>query len=327
MFRGILITKDDAGYKAQLQNIDDAVLPEGDVTVSVEWSTLNYKDGLAITGKSPVVRRFPMVPGIDFAGTVTVSSHPAWKTGDRVVLNGWGVGETHCGGLAETARVKGDWLVALPPQFTARQAMSIGTAGYTAMLCVLALERHGIKPEDGEILVTGANGGVGSVAIALLSRLGYTVVASTGRASEAAYLKGLGATDIIDRNELSVPGKPLGRERWAGVVDAVGSHTLANACATTKYRGAVAACGLAQGMDFPASVAPFILRGLTLYGIDSVMAPLPVRQEAWKRLAHDLDIAKLDAITREIGLGEAVAVAAELLEGKVRGRVVVNVRR
>ncbi len=327
MFRGILITKDDAGYKAQLQNIDDAVLPEGDVTVSIEWSTLNYKDGLAITGKSPVVRRFPMVPGIDFAGTVTASSHPAWKTGDRVVLNGWGVGETHCGGLAEIARVKGDWLVALPPQFTASQAMSIGTAGYTAMLCVLALERHGIKPEDGEILVTGANGGVGSVAIALLSRLGYTVVASTGRASEAAYLKGLGATDIIDRNELSVPGKPLGRERWAGVVDAVGSHTLANACATTKYRGAVAACGLAQGMDFPASVAPFILRGVTLYGIDSVMAPLPVRQEAWKRLAHDLDIAKLDAITREIGLGEAIAIAAELLEGKVRGRVVVDVRR
>ena len=327
MFRGILITKDDAGYKAQLQNIDDAVLPEGDVTVSIEWSTLNYKDGLAITGRSPVVRRFPLVPGIDFAGTVTASSHPVWKTGDRVVLNGWGVGETHCGGLAEIARVKGDWLVALPPQFTARQAMSIGTAGYTAMLCVLALERHGIKPEDGEILVTGANGGVGSVAIALLSRLGYTVVASTGRASEAAYLKSLGATDIIDRNELSVPGKPLGRERWAGVVDAVGSHTLANACATTKYRGAVAACGLAQGMDFPASVAPFILRGVTLYGIDSVMAPLPVRQEAWKRLAHDLDIAKLDAITREIGLGEAIAVAADLLEGKVRGRVVVDVRR
>ena len=327
MFRGILITKDDAGYGAQLQNIDDAVLPEGDVTVSVEWSTLNYKDGLAITGKSPVVRRFPMVPGIDFAGTVTASTHPAWKPGDRVVLNGWGVGETHCGGLAEVARVKGDWLVALPPQFTARQAMSIGTAGYTAMLCVLALERHGIRPEDGEILVTGANGGVGSVAIALLSRLGYTVVASTGRASEAAYLKGLGAADIIDRNELSTPGKPLGRERWAGVVDAVGSHTLANACATTKYRGAVAACGLAQGMDFPASVAPFILRGVTLFGIDSVMAPQAVRQEAWKRLGRDLDIAKLDAITREIGLGEAITVAADLLEGKVRGRVVVDVRR
>jgi len=268
-----------------------------------------------------------MVPGVDFAGTVTASTHPDWKSGDRVVLNGWGVGETHCGGLAEVARVKGDWLVALPPQFTARQAMSIGTAGYTAMLCVLALERHGIRPEDGEILVTGANGGVGSVAIALLSRLGYTVVASTGRASEADYLKGLGAADIIDRNELSVPGKPLGRERWAGVVDAVGSHTLANACATTKYRGAVAACGLAQGMDFPASVAPFILRGVTLYGIDSVMAPQAVRQEAWKRLGRDLDIAKLDAITREIGLGEAITVAAELLEGKVRGRVVVDVRR
>jgi len=327
MFRGILITKDDAGYRAQLQNIDDAVLPEGDVTVSVEWSTLNYKDGLAITGKSPVVRRFPMVPGIDFAGTVTASTHPAWTPGGRVVLNGWGVGETHCGGLAEVARVKGDWLVALPPQFTARQAMSIGTAGYTAMLCVLALERHGIRPEDGEILVTGANGGVGSVAIALLSRLGFTVVASTGRASEAAYLKGLGAADIIDRNELSTPGKPLGRERWAGVVDAVGSHTLANACATTIYRGAVAACGLAQGMDFPASVAPFILRGVTLYGIDSVMAPQTVRQEAWKRLGRDLDIAKLDAITREIGLGEAITVAADLLEGKVRGRVVVDVRR
>jgi acrylyl-CoA reductase (NADPH) len=327
MFRGILITKDDAGYQAQLQSIDEGVLPEGDVTVRVQWSTLNYKDGLAITGKSPVVRRFPMVPGIDFAGAVTESTHPAWKVGDCVVLNGWGVGETHCGGLAEIARVKGDWLVALPPQFTTRQAMSIGTAGYTAMLCVLALEKHGIKPADGEILVTGANGGVGSVAIALLARLGYTVVASTGRAGEASYLKSLGATDIIDRNELAVPGKPLGRERWAGVVDAVGSHTLANACATTKYRGAVAACGLAQGMDFPGSVAPFILRGVTLYGIDSVMAPLAVRQEAWQRLGSDLDIAKLDVITREIGLSEAIAVAADLLEGKVRGRVVVNVLR
>lgn len=327
MFRGILITKDDAGYQARLQNIDDGVLPEGDVTVRVEWSTLNYKDGLAITGKSPVVRRFPMVPGIDFSGVVTESAHPTWKVGDSVVLNGWGVGETHCGGLAEKARVKGDWLVALPPQFTARQAMSIGTAGYTAMLCVLALEKHGIKPADGEILVTGANGGVGSVAIALLSRLGYTVVASTGRSQESTYLKSLGAADIIDRNELSVPGKPLGKERWAGVVDAVGSHTLANACATTKYRGAVAACGLAQGMDFPGSVAPFILRGVTLYGIDSVMAPLAVRQEAWQRLARDLDISKLDVITREIGLSEVVAVAADLLEGKVRGRVVVNVLR
>ncbi|WP_153145298.1 MDR family oxidoreductase [Dechloromonas sp. H13] len=327
MFRGILITKDDAGYRAQLQDIDESVLPDADVTVTVEWSTLNYKDGLAITGKSPVVRRFPMVPGIDLAGTVTASGHPAWKPGDRVILNGWGVGETHCGGLAEVARVKGDWLVALPAQFTARQAMSIGTAGYTAMLCVLALERHGIKPADGEILVTGANGGVGGVAIALLARLGYTVVASTGRLAEADYLKGLGASAVVDRNELSEPGKPLGKERWAGVVDAVGSHTLANACATTKYRGAVAACGLAQGMDFPASVAPFILRGVTLYGIDSVMAPLAVRQEAWRRLASDLDIAKLDAITREIGLGEAIAVASDLLAGKVRGRVVVDVRR
>jgi len=327
MFRGILITKDDAGYRAQVQSIEDAVLPEGDVTVSVEWSTLNYKDGLAITGKSPVVRRFPMVPGIDFAGVVSASTHPAWKPGDSVLLNGWGVGETHCGGLAELARVKGDWLVALPPQFTARQAMAVGTAGYTAMLCVLALERHGIRPEDGEILVTGANGGVGGVAIALLSRLGYTVVASTGRLAEAEYLKSLGAADIIDRSELSLPGKPLGKERWAGVVDAVGSYTLANACATTKYRGAVAACGLAQGMDFPASVAPFILRGVTLYGIDSVMAPLAVRQEAWQRLGRDLDAAKLDAITHEIGLDDAIGVAADLLAGKVRGRIVVDVRR
>ena len=327
MFKGILITKDDGVYQARLQDIDDAVLPEADTTVRVEWSTLNYKDGLALTGKSPVVRRFPMVPGIDFAGTVTETSNAAWKVGDRVVLNGWGVGETHCGGLAEKARVKGEWLVPLPASFSARQAMAIGTAGYTAMLCVLALEKHGIKPADGEILVTGANGGVGSVAIALLARLGYRVVASTGRASEAEHLKALGATEIIDRNELSAPGKPLAKERWAGVVDAVGSHTLANACAGTKYRGAVAACGLAQGMDFPSSVAPFILRGVTLYGIDSVMAPQIVRLEAWQRLARDLDIAKLDAITREIALGDAVAAAGELLEGKIRGRLVVDVNR
>ena len=327
MFKGILITKDDAGYKAQVQKIDEATLPEGDVTVRVEWSTLNYKDGLAITGKSPVVRRFPMVPGIDFSGTVSESSNPAWKTGDKVVLNGWGVGETHCGGLAEMARVKGEWLVPLPKNFSARQAMAIGTAGYTAMLCVLALEKHGIKPADGEILVTGANGGVGSVAIALLAKLGYQVVASTGRTSEAEHLKALGASDIIDRAELSAPGKPIGKERWAGVVDTVGSHTLANACATTKYRGAVAACGLAGGMDFPATVAPFILRGVTLYGIDSVMAPLAVRLEAWERLGRDLDPAKLESITREIALAEALAVGAELLEGKVRGRVVVDVNR
>jgi acrylyl-CoA reductase (NADPH) len=327
MFKGILITKDEAGYQAQVQQIDDAVLPEGDVTIQVAWSTLNYKDGLAITGKSPVVRRFPMVPGIDFAGTVLESSNAAWKVGDNVVLNGWGVGETHCGGLAEKARVKGEWLVPLPAAFSARQAMAIGTAGYTAMLCVLALEKHGIKPADGEILVTGANGGVGSVAIALLAKLGYKVVASTGRPAEAEHLKALGASEVIDRAELSAPGKPIGKERWAGVVDTVGSHTLANACATTKYRGAVAACGLAGGMDFPATVAPFILRGVTLYGIDSVMAPLAVRLEAWERLGRDLDISKLDTFTREIGLAEAPAVAAELLEGKVRGRVVVDVTR
>ena len=327
MFKGILITKDEAGYKAALQIIDPTVLPEGDVTVQVEWSTLNYKDGLAITGKSPVVRRFPMVPGIDFAGTVTESTNTAWKAGDKVILNGWGVGETHCGGLAEMARVKGEWLIALPNSFTTRQAMAIGTAGYTAMLCVLALEKHGIKPQDGEILVTGANGGVGSVAIALLAKLGYSVVASTGRIHEAEFLKALGANLVIDRAELSAPGKAIGKERWAGVIDTVGSHTLANACATTKYRGAVAACGLAGGMDFPSTVAPFILRGVTLYGIDSVMTPLSVRQEAWQRLAIDLDITKLDAMTREIGLSEVIAVGAELLDGKVRGRVVVDVNR
>ncbi|RIX42525.1 MAG: oxidoreductase [Rhodocyclales bacterium GT-UBC] len=327
MFKGIQINKDEAGYRASLEQIDEAALPEGDVTVQVEWSTLNYKDGLAITGKSPVVRRFPMVPGIDLAGTVTASSHADWKAGDKVVLNGWGVGETHWGGLAQVACLRGDWLVPLPAAFSARQAMAIGTAGYTAMLCVLALEKHGIKPADGEILVTGANGGVGSVAIALLAKLGYTVVASTGRAEEEAHLKALGASAVIDRNELSQPGKPLGKERWAGVVDAVGSHTLANACATTKYRGAVAACGLAQGMGFPSSVAPFILRGVTLYGIDSVMAPKAVRLEAWARLARDLDIGKLDAISREISLGETIGVAAEILEGKVRGRVVVDVNR
>ena len=325
MFKGILITKGDAGYQAELQTIDESVLPEGDVQVQVAWSTLNYKDGLAITGKSPVVRRFPMVPGIDFAGTVTHSSHAGWKVGDKVILNGWGVGETHCGGLAQVARVKGDWLVPLPAAFTERQAMAIGTAGYTAMLCVLALERHGIQPADGEILVTGANGGVGSVAIALLAKLGYTVVASTGRLAESEYLKALGASQVMDRAELSAPGKAIGKERWAGVIDSVGSHTLANACATTKYRGAVAACGLAGGMDFPASVAPFILRGVTLYGIDSVVAPLAVRLQAWERLARDLDVAKLEAMTREITLAQAIEVAAELLQGQVRGRVVVDV--
>lgn len=325
MFQGILINKDEAGYRAALQTIDESVLPEGDVTVRVDWSTLNYKDGLAITGRSPVVRRFPMIPGIDFAGTVSESQHPLWQPGDRVILNGWGVGETHCGGLAEQARVKGDWLVRLPEAFTPRQAMAIGTAGYTAMLCVVALQKHGVLPSDGDILVTGANGGVGSVAIALLAKLGYRVVASTGRMNEADYLTGLGAAAVIDRAELLAPGKPLGKERWAGVVDTVGSHTLANACAGTRYGGAVAACGLAGGMDFPSSVAPFILRGVTLYGIDSVMAPLPLRQQAWARLAEDLDLAKLEAMTQEITLADAISVAEKLLAGQVRGRVVVKI--
>lgn len=327
MFKGILITKGDAGYAASVQEIDESVLNDGDVNVAVEWSTLNYKDGLAITGKSPVVRRFPLVPGIDFAGTVTESSNSRWKAGDKVLLNGWGVGESHCGGLGQVAKVKGEWLTALPAAFSTRQAMAIGTAGYTAMLCVMALQKHGVKPTDGEVLVTGANGGVGSVAVALLSRLGYTVVASTGRMAEAEHLKSLGATSVMDRNDLSAPGKPLAKERWAGVVDSVGSHTLTNACASTKYSGAVAACGLAGGMDFPASVAPFILRGITLYGIDSVMASQERRNEAWKRLSTDLDLAKLEAITTEITLDQAVAVAGQLLEGKVRGRVVVNLQR
>jgi acrylyl-CoA reductase (NADPH) len=328
MFKALLIEKDDAGYRATVKDIEDTQLTElaeGAVTVRIEYSTINYKDGLAITGKSPVVRKFPLVAGIDFAGVVEASDHAAWKPGDRVVLNGWGVGESHSGGLAQRARVKGDWLVALPAGLSTRQAMAIGTAGYTAMLCVMALEDHGLKPESGDILVTGANGGVGNVAIALLAKLGYRVVASTGRPEAADALKKLGATDVISRDELSSPGKPLAKERWAGVVDAVGSHTLANACAGTKYRGAVAACGLAQGMDFPASVAPFILRGVTLYGIDSVMAPLPLRRLAWDRLARDLDGAKLEGMTREIGLGEAVAAGADILAGRIAGRVVVNV--
>lgn len=326
MFQSILIEKkDDDGYRAAHQAIDESVLPEGDVTVQVAWSTLNYKDGLAITGKGPVVRKFPMIPGIDFAGTVTASSHPRWAVGDKVILNGWGIGETHCGGLAETARVKGDWLVALPKGFSERQAMAIGTAGYTAMLCVQAIEKHGIKPTDGEILVTGANGGVGSVAIALLAKLGYSVTASTGRPTEAAYLQSLGAGNIIDRAELATPGKPLGKERWAAVIDTVGSHTLANACATTRYGGAVAACGLAGGMDFPSTVAPFILRGVTLYGIDSVMAPLAIRESAWARLEKDLDVSKLESITQEITLNQVIETAGKLMEGKVRGRVVVKV--
>lgn len=328
MFNAILIEKDDAGYRAGLKQVNEDQLPEGDVLVRVSHSTLNYKDGLAMTGKSPVVRKFPMVPGIDFVGTVEESSHPDFKAGDAVVLNGWGVGETHWGGLAQKARVHGKWLIRLPQGMAPEQAMAIGTAGYTAMLCVMALQRHDVTPESGDILVTGAAGGVGSVAVALLSSMGYNVLASTGRPEEADYLKQLGAADIVDRATLSEPGKPLAKERWAGAVDSVGSHTLANVCAGTKYRGVVAACGLAQGMDFPATVAPFILRGVTLAGIDSVMCPLEERQEAWNRLAKELDMNKLAAIgSKTIGLSDAVATAGALLEGKVRGRIVVDVNR
>ena len=327
MLKAILIEKSDSGQSARLTELDEAGLPEGNVTVRVAYSTLNYKDALAITGRSPVVRKFPMVPGIDLAGTVEKSSHGAFKAGDAVVLNGWGIGEAHFGGLAQLARVDGAWLVPLPRAFDPRQAMAIGTAGYTAMLCVMALERHGVTRDQGEILVTGAGGGVGGVAIAVLAKLGYTVVASTGRPKEAGYLQALGASSVIDRAELSAPGKPLGKERWAGAIDTVGSHTLANACATTRYRGAVAACGNAGGLDLPASVAPFILRGVTLYGIDSVRAPMPLRLEAWSRLARDLDPAKLQSMTREIGLSETIAAASDVLAGKVRGRLVVDVNR
>lgn len=327
MFKGILIEKDDAGYRATLSDIDEAQLPEGDVTVNVQYSTLNYKDGLAITGKGPVVRKFPLVPGIDLVGTVESSSHEGIAVGDAVVLNGWGVGEGHWGGLAQKAKLKGEWLVPLPSAFTPKQAMAIGTAGYTAMLCVLALERHGVTPDKGEILVTGANGGVGSVAVALLAKLGYTVVASTGRPQEADYLKSLGAAEIIDRAQFSAAGRPLAKERWAGAVDTVGSHTLANVCASARYRGVVTACGLAQGMDFPATVAPFILRGVTLAGVDSVMCPRVDRLEAWARLARDLDVSKLDLITHEIALSDAIPAASDLLDGKIRGRVVVDVNR
>ncbi|HNA67712.1 MAG TPA: MDR family oxidoreductase [Rhodocyclaceae bacterium] len=327
MFKAILIEKDEAGYRAGVRELDDSALPEGDVTIRVAYSCLNYKDGLAITGKGPVVRKFPLVAGIDLAGTVEASSHPGIAVGDAVVLNGWGVGEGHWGGLAQRARLRGDWLIPLPGAFTPRQAMAIGTAGYTAMLCVMALERHGVTPAQGEVLVTGANGGVGSVAIALLAKLGYTVVASTGRLDEAGFLKSLGAAEVIDRAPFSAPGRPLAKERWAGAVDTVGSHTLANVCASMRYRGTVAACGLAQGMDLPATVAPFILRGVTLAGVDSVMCPRAERIEAWNRLARDLDMSKLDLITHEIGLAEAIPTAAALLAGQVRGRVVVDVNR
>jgi len=327
MFKGILIEKDEAGYRAALTDLEEAQLPEGDVTVQVSHSTLNYKDALAITGKGPVVRAFPMVPGIDLAGMVAHSTHPDYKAGDGVILNGWGGGETHWGGLAQKARVNGNWLVPLPAQFTPQQAMAIGTAGYTAMLCVLALERHGVTPAHGEIVVTGAAGGVGSVATAVLTRLGYSVVAVSGRPAETEYLKRLGAVEVLDRATFATPGKPLGKERWAGAVDVVGSHTLANICATTKYRGVVTACGLAGGMDFPATVAPFILRGVTLTGIDSVMCPRPERLEAWRRLASDLEVAKLATISQEVGLSDVLPLASKLLNGEVRGRVIVDVNR
>jgi acrylyl-CoA reductase (NADPH) len=327
MFKAVLIERDDRLYRATLTSLEEDRLPAGDVTVRVDYSTLNYKDALAITGKAPVVRQFPMVPGIDFAGTVDASENSSCAIGDRVLLNGWGVGEQHWGGLAQLARVKGEWLLPLPAAFTARQSMAIGTAGYTAMLCVIALERHGVTRESGEILVTGAAGGVGSVAVAVLAKLGFRVVAVTGRPAEADFLKRLGAAEVLDRALFASPGKPLARERWAGAIDVVGSHTLANVCASMRYRGIVAACGLAGGLDFPGTVAPFILRGVTLVGVDSVMCPRADRVEAWRRLSQDLDVGKLEFLTEEIGLSQVIDRAAGLIEGRVRGRVVVDTSR
>lgn len=325
MFKAIVIDKTDAGQAARIATLEDGDLPQGNVTVRVEYSTVNFKDGLAITGAIPLIQSFPMVPGIDFAGVVEASDHPDWKAGDRVVLNGWGVGERHWGGLAGKARVNGDWLVRLPDVFTTRQAMAIGTAGYAAMLCVLRLEKLGVKPGDGEVIVTGASGGVGSVAIAVLSKLDYRVVASTGRPEGADYLKALGAAEIIDRNTLTEPGAPMQAERWAGAIDTVGSHTLVNVCAQTRYGGIVAATGLAQGIDLPATLYPFILRNVTLSGVDSVMAPRVDREEAWSRLARDLDPAKLESMIREIALEDVIPSAGDILQGKVRGRIVVTV--
>ena len=324
-FKAIVIEKADKGQTVGLSDFDDKDLMEGDVTVAVGWSTVNYKDGLAITGRAPVVRRFPMIPGIDFAGEVEASSHPEWHPGDRVILTGWGVGETHLGAYAAKARVKGQWLVRLPERMSPREAMAVGTAGFTAMLSVMALECHGLKPDSGPVVVTGAAGGVGSVAVALLSKLGYQVTASTGRSQEADYLKELGASEVIDRAELAGPVKPLAKERWAGGIDSVGSTTLANMLSMTRYGGAVAACGLAGGMDLPTSVAPFILRGVSLLGIDSVHCPQNRRQEAWRRLDSDLDRGKLEAMTTQIGLPEVIETAGRILEGRVRGRIVVKV--
>jgi acrylyl-CoA reductase (NADPH) len=324
-FKAIRIDKADKGQTVALVDFDDNDLMDGDVTVRVEWSTINYKDGLALSGKAPVVRRFPMIPGIDLAGTVEASANPDWKPGDQVILNGFGLGETHLGAYAQKARVKGEWLVPLPGGMSGRDAMAIGTAGYTAMLCVMALERHGVAPDRGPVVVTGAAGGVGSVAITLLARLGFHVIASTGRPQEAPYLAGLGAAEVIDRAELAGAGRPLGKERWAGGIDTVGSTTLVNVLAMTKYGGAVAACGLAGGMDLPGSVAPFILRGVSLLGIDSVMCPQKIRREAWNRLAFDLDRGKLAAMTSEVGLGQAPDLGAAIVEGRVRGRIVVKI--
>jgi acrylyl-CoA reductase (NADPH) len=324
-FKAIRIDKAEKGTTAALTQFDEAELMEGDVTVRVEWSALNYKDGLAVTGKAAVVRRFPMIAGVDLAGTVERSSHPLWKVGDQVICTGWGLGETHLGAYAEKARLKGDWLVRLPVGMSAREAMAIGTAGFTAMLAVLALEKHGLTPKDGPVVVTGAAGGVGSVATALLSKLGYHVIGSTGRMSEAGYLKALGAAEVIDRSELSGPAKPLAKERWAGGIDSVGSTTLANLLSMTKYGGAIAACGLAAGMDLPSSVAPFILRGVCLHGIDSVMCPIGLRKVAWSRLASDLERGKLAEITHEIGLAEVIEAGAKILAGQVRGRSVVKI--
>ncbi len=324
-FKAILVSRDeDKKQSVTVTELTEADLMEGDVVVAVEATTVNYKDGLAITGKAPVVRRWPLVPGIDFAGTVLSSSHADWRKGDRVILNGWGVGETHYGAYAERARVKGDWLVPLPEGITAHDAMAVGTAGYTAMLSVMALERHGIVPQRGPVIVTGAAGGVGSVAVSILSKLGYHVIASTGRASEEAWLRDLGAAEIIARDELTGSAKPLAKERWAGGVDAVGSTTLANVLSMTAYGGAVAACGLAGGMDLPSSVAPFILRGVSLLGIDSVMAPKEVRIEAWRRIGSDLDLAKLKALSNTIGFDGIIAAATDIVDGKIRGRVVVD---
>lgn len=327
MFRAVFLQKTETGQTVDVRELDEGSLPEGDVVVSVEYSTINYKDGLAITGRFPVVRSWPMVPGIDLAGTVESSTNPRFKAGDKVLINGYGLGDMHWGGLAQKARVKSEWLIPLPKNFSTLHAMAIGTAGYTAMLCVLALEKHGLKPDQGSVLVTGAAGGVGSISIAILAKLGFDVTASTVRLEESAFLKHLGADQVVDRSLLSSPGEMLGEEKWAGAIDTVGSATLANVCASIKYRGGVAACGLAQGLDFPTSVLPFILRNIALYGIDSVMAPYDVRLEAWQRLSQDLDVKKIEAVTQVVGLDQAIPTAPEILSGKVRGRVVIDVNR